>query len=53
MIFPKGWPVHWFTETVQSDVAMRGMSAKRVGCTLIMETDCATRLTGLTLFKSN
>lgn len=52
-IFPKGWPVHWLTETVQSDVAMRGMSAKTVGCTLIMERDCATRLTGLTLFKSN
>lgn len=51
--FPKGWPVHWFTETMQTDVAMRGMSAKTVGCTLIMERDCATRLTGLTLFKSN
>lgn len=39
--FPKGWPVHWFTETVQSDVATRGMSAKSVVCTLIMEKDCA------------
>lgn len=51
--FPGGWPVHWLTETVQSDVAMRGVSAKTVGCTLIMERHCATRLTGLTLFKCN
>lgn len=38
---------------MQSDVTMRQMSAKTVGYTLIMERDCANRLTGLTLFKHN